>query len=456
MSAHSEETQRLLKQLVDHFAGEDRAVRERQIRTWRKLKLYWNTFQNIWYSEIAHDWRTPDTVRNEQDNDQSYYDKPINVFRAYLESIIAALSVTVPTVKCFPDDADDPLDLSTAKAGDKIASLIYKHNDVILLWIHALYIYCTEGLIACYNYPKEDESYGTYEEKEYEEVDGLVCPTCGSTADAELFSKREIDEYEPDDEDAKLHDAIINKEMLVCPNCANLIDPEAEIEHQVVSRLIGVTRHPKSRQCIEIYGGLYVKVANWAKKQADTPYLIFSYETHYANALERYEHLRGSKVEPNKIGSTSGINDPYEQWGRLSTQYRGEYPINNVTVRNCWFRPAAYNILPIEDANKLRKEFPDGVKVIFVNDIYADSENECLDDCWTLTHNPLSDYLYHDPLGLLLTSVQDITNDLVSLVLQTIEQGISQTFVDPQALDLEKYKQLEIAPGSITNAKMKS
>jgi hypothetical protein len=28
-------------------------------------------------------------------------------------------------------DADNPADLSTAKAGDKIGELLYKHNDVI-------------------------------------------------------------------------------------------------------------------------------------------------------------------------------------------------------------------------------------------------------------------------------------------------------------------------------------
>ena len=39
-------------------------------------------------------------------------------------------------------------------------------------------------------------------------------------------------------------------------------------------------------------------------------------------------------------------------------------------------------------------------------------ENEAMDDCWTITHNPLSDYIHFDPIGLLLTSVQDITNDL--------------------------------------------
>src|SRR5262245_39984239 len=114
----TDKVQRLLKEVLDHFDKEDVSVRERQIRTARRLKLLWDGYQRAWYSEVAHDWRIWDDTQNSSDTDQAYYDKPINVFRAYLESIIAALSVTVPAIKCFPDDADSTLDIATARAGD--------------------------------------------------------------------------------------------------------------------------------------------------------------------------------------------------------------------------------------------------------------------------------------------------------------------------------------------------
>ena len=140
----------------------------------------------------------------------------------------------------------------------------------------------------------------------------------------------------------------------------------------------------------------------------------------------------------------------------LSPQYRGEHPINNVTVRNCWLRPSAFNILNEDESEDLKKEFPNGVKVVVVNDFVADACNEALDDCWTLTYNPLSDYIHFDPLGLLLTSVQDITNDLISLVLQTVEHGIPQTFADPKVLNFNAYRNSEVIPGGIYPATPKS
>jgi len=466
----NERTQQLLKQVVDHFDKEDVAARERQIRTWRRLKLFWEGFQRAWYSEVAHDWRIYDQDAVADDTEQSYYDKPINVFRAYLESIIAALSVTVPPIKCFPDDADNQLDLSTARAGDKIAELVYRHNDVSLLWLHALFIYCTEGMVACYGYPKEDESYGTYEKKQTEDVEEThqysKCPNCGHVMDDQVIQqnpqmqaakdkvKQADDEFMPDDDDVDVQDMIAENGTDLCPACLSQIIPELSQEKLIVTRLVGITNEPKTRICLEAYGGLYVKVANYAKKQADTPYLIYAYETHYANAIERYEHLHKDVQEfIQKIKGSTGPRDPYEQWGRLSPQYQGEYPLNTVTVRNCWLRPASFNILTdLEEIKELKKKYPNGAKVVLINDYFAEASNECLDDCWTLTVNPLSDYIHHDPLGLLLVSVQEITNDLISLTLQTIEHGIGQTFADPGVLNFNAYRQMEAVPGGMYEA----
>jgi hypothetical protein len=473
MKQIDEEIQRLLTTVVEHFDHEDESARWRQIRTWRKLKLLWEGFVHTWYSEVAHDWRIWDeTSTGEVDTDQAFYDKPVNVFRAYLESIIAALSVTVPPVKCFPDDADNTLDLSTAKSGDKIAQLVYRHNDVSLLWLHSLYIYCTEGMVACYSYPKTDKSYGTYEKKNYDEIteehEIIKCPNCGSLIDDRELSPEEIalkakaellqDEYKPGPDDIEVQEVIAGEPEL-CPECLEVIAPEIANETLIVTRLIGTTNEPKSRVCLEAYGGLNIKVPIYAKRQADCPYLTYSYETHYVNAVEKFEHLRGNDKLIRKIKTDgSGPREPYEEWGRLSPQYQGEYPVNNVTIHSTWLRPCAFNVLgdDEEGINKLKKKYPNGARVTRVNDLFGEAANEALDDCWTLTHNPMADFIHHDPLGLLLVSIQEITNDLISLILQTIEHGIPQTFADPAVLNFSAYRDMETTPGGIFEAKPKT
>ncbi len=445
----------LLKRIVDDYWKEDTAVRERQIRQYRHLKLLWDGFSRVWWSDVAHDWRVWNNSNPSGDGEQDFYDKPVNVFKAYLETIIAALSVLVPPVKCYPDDADNSLDLLTAKAGDKIAQLIYRHNNVNLLWLQSLFIYCTEGMVACYTYAKESHDFGTYDEKKYDEVTEMheftTCSICGEQIADEIVNEEAREEFQPgEEEEAALHE-MQEQDMQMCPNCMEMMAPEVRREGFTVPRLIGVTKNPKTRVCQEVYGGLYVKVPNYAKRQADCPYLIQSYETHFALARDRFPDIR-DKIVP----SESSPDDPYGRWGRQNSAYQSDWPTNQVTVRNVWLRCAAFEALIKEDADYLKKQFPDGVRVSFVNDHVAEYENESLDDCWTLTHNPLSDFITFEPVGMQLISTQEITNDLISIGEQSLEHGIPQTFADETVLDFKAYGQMETTPGAIFPAKARA
>src|SRR5665213_2432407 len=315
---YSEDVQRLLEAVISDCEVEDRSVREGQLRAWRRLKLFWEGYTQVWYSETAHDWRIWDES-SDQNLDQAAYDKPVNVYRAYLESIIAALSITIPPVKCYPDDAENVLDLTTANTGDKIAGLIYRHNDVSMLWLHALFIYCSEGMVAAYNYVKADDKFGTYEEKQYDKVsenhEVTSCSQCGhvitdrtmgedepfkegsvqqnqsasqpsqpnqsqqgqqqpqqSQQDPEDMENQEIDEYDPGQDDVAIKNALSSGQDL-CPACMVQMDPEIKQNSFVVTRLVGTKTLPKSRICIEAYGGMNVKIPNYAKKPVSYTHL---------------------------------------------------------------------------------------------------------------------------------------------------------------------------------------
>lgn len=471
MARPSERVIKLLKQIVDDFDNEDTSVRERQIRTCRRLKLMWNGISNVWYSDVAHDWRIWDQEIQTDDTQQVYYDKPVNIFRAYLESIIAALSILIPPIKCYPDDADNSLDIQTARAGDRAGKLIYRHNNAQLLWLHSLFVYCTEGMVACKIKSRSDKSYGTYEVKNYDESQEThqiaKCPKCGYVlADNPINQKmdekleQEQDKFAPNEDDVKVQDYINEHGDEYCPSCGNSITPILSQEDLVITRLVGITNEPKSRICMDSFGLLNIKVPNWARNQKDCPYLFELYETHYTNAIEMFKDLDTEdikKLREDIKASTGPRESLNEEWARLSPQYNGEYPSSTVTVKHCWLRPSSFNALPDnKDTNDLKKLYPNGVCVSYVNEMFAEAYNESLDDTWELSYNPLSDYVHFDPLGLLLTSVQELINDVLSLTVQTIEHGIGQTFVDPETLNIDAYRQVEAVPGGIYEAKPKS
>lgn len=355
-----------LRTLCDDFMGEDREVRDRQLRQYKLLKYYWDGITQLYWQSVAHDWRIYGIDGNRETGDQDYYDKPINVFRAYLESIIAALSVSIPPINCIPDDAENPDDLATAKAGEQISKLIYRHNDVILLWIHALFIYCTEGLIYGYTDTDYDESYGTYEENEYEEetIEAIICPTCGVNQPDDALANNVADSYNPDDSDVPLVD--VQQEVgPICVNCARILDPGLQKSTLKIPRFVGKSKKPKGRQCIKAFGGLFVKTAVYAKTQKESPYLIFMEDIHYSRALAECEEIRdvfyrnSNKFTRNITGSYG--TDPYEQWARIGTQYRGAYPTNTICRKQVWLRPETFEMVTDDKVRKqLKKLFPDG------------------------------------------------------------------------------------------------
>lgn len=456
--ALSPELKRELKNIIDEFEREDQSTREKQLRQWKKLKFMFAGLTNLWWSETAHDWRTFDIQTSSTEmGDAGYYDKPINVFKGMIESIIAALSSTVPGLKCFPDDAQNPNDILTAKGGDKICDLVFKHNDAPLLWVHALFIYCTEGMIAAYNYCAEDKKFGTYGKKNYKKEEETrqvsTCPECNqpfTPFDVQL-SNEERNEFQPDDEEVKAQD-LLNKNQQVCSNCLMQVDPELKEEKFPVEKFTGITQEPKTRQIVEIYGGLNVKIANYARRQCETPYLKYSYEAHKSDALCKYEFLHDKGLDSGGTGY-----DIYERWARVSTQYTGEFPTSTITWHHWWLRPQAFECC--KDASlraALKARYPNGAHVVYCNDEYCESENDALDDHWTIAYNPLADYVHYEPLGMLLVSVQEIINEIISITLQTVEHGIPQTFADPEVLNFKAYAQAEVRPGDIFPAKPKT
>lgn len=499
-----------LKVIYDAFWQEDIDVRQQLLLKWRRLKFFWNNITNVWYDSVAHNWRIFDGDMAGSGNPngntgQDYYDQKINVFRAYLESIIAALSVTVPPVKCYPDDAENSPDIETAKAGDKIAELIYRHNDAPLLWIHGLFVYMTEGFIAAHTTTDYKKEYGKVDIHEYDEElethQITTCPNCQYEIANEIITPEDEEMVAQTQEAAgispiqegilptpgtgiaptetiapteEIESEIIPDEMDmsglevpqipqdanamsmmgqdVCPSCGELITPEVSTQNEIKKIWVGTTSEPKGRVKNCAYGGLNIKIPLYARSQEEVFYLFYSYEEHYVQAIEKFPDLHEELSERATPGPRG--YDDWEQWARLSTEYRnGSYPIDNVTCKTGWFKPAAYNKLEKARANHWRKKYPNGICATYINDLFACAKEQELDKHWTLGINPLSDYIQNDPVAMLLTSIQEITNDLISLRKQTIEHGVGLTFVDPSFIDLNAYGQTEVLPGSMIPTK---
>lgn len=421
-----------IKGILEEVEKEDEYIRVRSLRVWRVLEFYMCGIFNCYWDEAVKDYRTLDS----EDGEENDYKRSTNITRAHAESIIAALSIKVPGVTFFPDDAEDVEDINTAKALGELVKLIQKHNNAPLLLIRCLMILWNQGTIFAYNYHKLDPKFGTIAVSETREdkitAFKVYCVNCG-------YKIGDVKETKP-------------VEPLSCPNCNVTKIPETVEYPETIERVVGTRNEPKGREALDFFGPKNVKVSFYARRQEHIGYLLLKVDNHSAMIKNQFNELA------DQIGdSTSGSFDTFERYMRLAPEYYGQVPKNLTTTKILWLRPWMYWCEDDEDRrNYYFEQFPNGARITFVDGIIADVSDENLDDHWTISFDPLSEYIHGEPVGKPIIPIQDMDNDLVDLSFQTIEYGISENFVDPKVVDFKKYGDEPAAPGMLTPATAKA
>jgi len=420
-----EEVSTALKAILTKIEREDYDVRLTYLRIWRKLQEYGKGIQDIYWDEVATDWKSFSL-----DDGSTEPSRNINIFRAHMESVVAALSIKVPGTTFFPDDADNPLDIDTAEAYSAVADLIQKHNKFTLHIVRALYIFWTQGTVFAYNYYRMDPKFGTVEvplkiEKQITTYD-VSCDNCGY----HLGTVKETAPTSP----------------LRCENCGYTKIPQVEAHSETIERIVGYETQAKGREAVDFFGPINCKVSFYARRQEDIGYLEHKLDSNTAmlkNEFPEFESRIGT-------GGSKG-EDSYERDVRLASEYRGDIPRDLATVRSLWLRPWMYWHCSDEDVrNQLFEKYPDGLYLIYIDDTLVSIENECLDDHWTISIDPLSDFIHNEPLGKPLVPVQEMRDDLTDLTFKTIEYGISENFANPKVMDFQKYGDESASPGMFT------
>lgn len=426
------EEEKALLDLIQDYEKRAMPIRESQLRLWKKLEFFFRGIQKIYWSEIAHDWRLP-PIGNEREIDDSLSTRDINIYRAHAESIIAALSTGVPVSRFFPDDANNPIDICTAKEASKISELIQTHNESPLQFIRALYTLFNQSFVASYVYHHESDDYGTWQKPsttmEDANVTDYFCPQCGTNATSEITPPEQTPPELP------------------CPTCASPTEMGPPQPTKVPR--ISWEDNPKSREIIEVYGPLNVKIPPRARTQKAIPYLILETE-HDASLLKEIYPLLEDKIEKN----VGGYENTQERWARDFEFSDLAEEDSEVTSKRVWLRKWALNGIKDKALRKsLKTKYPKGSYSVWINGNLAEILEENLDDRWSITVSPLSHTLHADPLGKPLAPIQELRSEVVDLEIETMEFGIPETFADPQVINFNAYKDSRAAPGQMFPAK---
>lgn len=432
-----EELDKVLLTLVKYAEKEDEELRWNMLSKWKRNEFYFQNIQKIFYDDVAHDVRTIDSAVAEMQKYAPTDDiKIINIYRAYAESIIAVLSVSLPNVEFFPDDATNPDDIETAAAYSKISEFLSKKNDALLILVRGLTIMFNQGTICALNYYKTDPAFGviqkpTKTEVKEEKVYDLYCRGCGNVLDSSVPES-----------------FIAAGSNIQCPNCGMQGTPDIYPRMVHTDEVVAWEDTPKGRSGFDIFGPTYVKLPLYARNQESCGYIILRLEDHVAKFRTVYSGYA------DDINSGGGDTQLFERWARVPPEYLGTFPQDITTARYAYFRPWYYRIpeLKKEDTALLVEKYPNGCFITVIGDTVVDKQHCKLDDYWTISFDPRANYIHAEPAGNAIIPIQDAQTDVFNLGLQSIEYGIPETFAHPKTLNFDKYSKSPAAPGMMTPA----
>jgi hypothetical protein len=485
-----------LDSIVLQIDNRDQFARDRLIRIYKRNEYFWEGLQNIYFSEVAHDWRyiagdgNPDSA-----NDDEIENKVVNIFRAHGEIIIAAVAQSIPSTRFFPNDADVSADIYTAQSFSRLAELIRKHNKAPFLFMTALGLLYNQGIIAAYTYNDQDPKYGIDKIPHYKEgvqdVPTSNCPDCGEELAVQPMNGQEapvpsappvgmppLDGQVPPaapgappmpppgpsgmppagmapppemlapraeglPTDPELDGPVPNGTK--CPNCGAMVNPIPDTRQEPTQELDYEEVVPRMRQIIELYGATNVQIFPRARTLNESGYLILNSEHDVAEMQEKFPHIADSIVP-------TADSERYDRWARAPSIVQTDADEDVCTCRQIWLRPWMFNKLGKSDDERvlaLKEQFPRGIRAIYINDVLAEVSDEDMDEYWTVSVDPILDRVHGQPMANSLVPIQEMTNELFQLTIETIRYGIPETYVDSSVIDFQKYREMEVSPGSL-------
>ena len=425
-----EKVTELLTKLLEIAEREDSAVRDDLVREAKRNDLFWHGFQHIFWDSIAMDWRIPthDDLRNLSNVSEEadfLYDYVINIIKPHGESIIAALSSDIPSVRFKPFDPEESTDISSAKTANSISEKIAQDNNDKLLFMHSLFTLYTEHILGGYTYSDEDSDRPP-----------VKVPVFGKSVKRHISSTCSKCPYTSED--------IVNKDIEIneqsCPECGGeLLNVPSDIN---VTEQIREEDHPRTRQVIETYGILNLKVPLYAKLQKGYGYIVNYIDSHYSEAREVYSEIADKILPGCDPNSDRYLRSPSHKTLSTTSEHS-----DLVTIKRCWFRPSYFNCLENEDAAFLKGLFPKGVRADFINELIGRIENESMDAHWRFTKPGLSRFSHSDPGCNSLIPLQELRNNSINYIVQSLEYSVPDSYADPRVIDFDAYRKSENSPG---------
>lgn len=401
-----------LQKLASKAAQRDLTSRRMEIRDAWKARYFYRGNQYLLPGKNGA-WVLPHQVLM---GGQSYdeQNQETNIYLAFADTINAALTAGVPSVRFEADDPTNPADISAAENSEGARRLIERANDMIVI--------------------QEDISRFLW-------TDARSCIYTRYVIDGQRFGYAKEGASDLDDELSYL--------------------PALEGEDEGNDESLGPEKgKPRGQEVIEAFGALETKVPMQSNDIHGCDYLQLRREFDITRMRSKYPDV-ADEIQSMK---TATAESEYERLARTSVMM-GMRPSNmtndamtyNATEELSWFRPSFFAQDDFNDQLKkwLYQNFPRGAMVAQVGTTFCEARNESLDDHWTLIHPRPGDGMHRPANGNPLIPLQEKLNDCMDLVHESFMHLIPITWIDAEGIDAQALNEMQRAPGQYRKLKRK-
>jgi len=399
-----EEKEGILKMLMDRASQRDLTSYRLQIRDAWKARYFYRGNQFLLPGRNGA-WVLPQLILV---GGQSYDDhnQETNIYLAFADTIIAALTAGNPSVRFEPDEPDNPADVAAAESSSDATRLIERANNMVVIQEDVCRFLWTDAIAHVYtHYVIDGQRFGYEQKPELEDEESYLPETKGKGVEEESFEKGD----------------------------------------------------PRGQEVIEAFGCLEVKVPLQARSIHECDYLQLSREFDITRMKTKYPN----KAKEILAMSTPTANTEYARLARTSIM-TGMRPSNmtndamtyQTTESLGWFRPSFYR--EIEDDKKrewLYETFPEGGMVAMVGKEVVECRREQMDDHWTVIPPRPGDGMHRPALGQPIIPLQEKLNDCMEYVHDAFMHLVPLKWVDSEAIDTDALQQLQTKPGQYVKMK---
>ncbi len=387
--------QEVARGMVQKIAQIDMFARIEEVKRAGEGRFYWRSMFDVYFDEANTIWTDPSTNEDGDTGDVALT-YGFNIYQAFGRGFITQVGIP-PSVKFIAADQFSPNASRIASSADAFRKRIEFKNHIDLLAEQTARLFWTDGRVCFYSRWVCDGARFGYEDQEHVEESPEGVGEGGKP-------------------------------------------PEKK------------PRKPKGGEVMTPYGVLECKVPINMRERADFPFIQLSFEIDLNSAKAMYPwisaNISGGQPGPGeynfdrttRIASTQGI--------RLLTQ-TGDTVYMLPTWQRTWIRPSFFASIDSEaDRTFFEDNFPDGMYVAFIGDTYAESRNESMDDHWEICHPIQGDGQATPAAGYLLMAVQDCTNDMIDLHMESFMKAIPALFGDKGLFDFAAMSKQHAGPGA--------